>query len=128
MSGVLSYIESHIPTVIGSYHEFYVNNDTVMNLVLSLMKLNKIKMVGGMHTVSNYDNIQKNDFVYMNPPHYSIGSREDGYIKLAQLCSHINSKGAHFLLCNSDTGFIYKLFAEYHIDIIPGSQVLIWNF
>ena len=68
--------------------------------------------------------VQKNDFVYMDPPYDPVGKKKffNGYtaeqfgqqkqIELAKMCDEINEKGAFFMLSNSATDFIKGLYCN----------------
>lgn len=68
------------------------------------------------------DSATGDDFVYFDPPYYKQGGhadfnrytpeqfREGDHFRLAALCRELDAKGVRWLLSNSDTTFVRKLF------------------
>ncbi|NLJ78716.1 MAG: DNA adenine methylase [Tissierellia bacterium] len=73
--------------------------------------------------------IQNTDFVYFDPPYDPIsesanftgyaknGFNKDDQLRLRDLCDKLDEQGVRFLLSNSSTEFIYKIYNKY--EIIP---------
>ena len=73
--------------------------------------------------------IVKGDFYYLDPPYhetyegYSSGGFGDKeHIQLADFCHKIHAKGAYFMLSNSDTPFVRKLYKSYNIETVSASR------
>ena len=71
-------------------------------------------------------NIKKGDFVYFDPPYYKVedtsftsytkdgfGPADHGF--LCNYCKQLNEKGVKFLLSNSDTKYIRKIYSQFKI-------------
>ena len=76
------------------------------------------------------------DFVYLDPPYDPVSesanftgynangfSRED-QIRLKECCDRLNEKGVYFLLSNSATSFIQKLYKDYSIDFVEAKRAI----
>lgn len=71
--------------------------------------------------------VKKGDFVYFDPPYVPLSETssftsytKDGFdmdmqSKLRDVCDELDSMGVKFLLSNSDTKFVNKLYANYEI-------------
>lgn len=73
----------------------------------------------------------KGQFYYLDPPYHETYSGYDGsgfgdeeHEKLAQFCRDIDAKGGYFMLSNSDTPFVRKLYAGYNIEIVSASRFI----
>lgn len=73
----------------------------------------------------------KKDFYYLDPPYHETYSGYDGsgfgdeeHTKLAQFCREIDAKGGYFMLSNSDTPFVRKLYKGYNIEIVSASRFI----
>lgn len=78
--------------------------------------------------------IKKNDFVYLDPPYVplsktasftsytkeSFGEKEQ--LELVEFCKAIDSKGAKFLLNNSDTEITRDIYKMFDIEIIKAAR------
>lgn len=65
----------------------------------------------------------KDDFVYLDPPYHTTYSQYDDsgfavdeHKQLAQFCQNLDKQGIKFMLSNSDTELIRRLFADFNID------------
>ena len=74
---------------------------------------------------------EKKDFYYLDPPYHETYSGYDGagfgddeHAKLAQFCKDIDAKGGYFMLSNSDTPFVRKLYKGYNIEIVSASRFI----
>lgn len=72
---------------------------------------------------------KKGDFVYLDPPYYTINNRssikytkldfkEANQIELCEFCKNLHSQGVYFMLSNSDSQFIKNLYNNFIIEII----------
>ena len=73
--------------------------------------------------------VVKNAFYYLDPPYYQTYSSYDNssfedreHTELAELCHRIDKVGSHFVLSNSDSGFIRKLYAKYQFTTIDNQR------
>lgn len=75
-------------------------------------------------------------FVYFDPPYHPVSDTsnftsysEDGFgeeeqRRLKELCDRLNAKGIKFLLSNSSTDFIRKLYDGYKIETVPAKRAI----
>ncbi|MEG0287367.1 MAG: DNA adenine methylase [Victivallaceae bacterium] len=75
--------------------------------------------------------IVKGDFYYLDPPYHKTydgysgqGFADAEHEKLAQLCHDINKSGGYFMLSNSDTEFVRKLYKIYSIEDVMASRMV----
>jgi len=80
------------------------------------------------------DYIQKNDFVYFDPPYHPVSKTsnftsytkdsfgEKQQIELKYLCDYIDNVGAYFLLSNSYSEFILNLYKDYDINTVRAKR------
>ncbi len=80
--------------------------------------------------------VQKGDFVYFDPPYVPLNETSsftsytkdrfdiDMQYKLYDVCNKLNSKGVKFLLSNSDTKIINKLYSNYEIKKVLASRAI----
>jgi len=78
--------------------------------------------------------ISKGDFVYFDPPYYKLGGysdfnrytpcqfREPDHIRLASLCRELDHFDIKWLVSNSDTEFIRKLYDGFQINFIESRR------
>ena len=71
----------------------------------------------------------KDDFYYLDPPYHETYSSYDGsgfdeedHKKLADYCKNIDEKNGYFMLSNSDTRLVRRLYKRYNIEIIKASR------
>ena len=89
-----------------------------------LLKKTEIKCADFSDILSK---VQKDDFVYFDPPYVPLNETsgftsytKDGFdidmqFKLRDVCDELDSMGVKFLLSNSDTKLVNKLYANYEI-------------
>jgi DNA adenine methylase len=72
---------------------------------------------------------QEGDFFYLDPPYHRTfdqysdsGFSDEEHRRLASMCKKINSKGARFLLSNSDTPFVRELYKDFHVENVNASR------
>lgn len=75
--------------------------------------------------------IYKNDFYYLDPPYHetyegysSSGFGDVEHTALAQFCRKVDAKGGYFMLSNSDTPFVRKLYEGYNIEQVEASRTI----
>lgn len=71
------------------------------------------------------------DFVYLDPPYYDTyngyskdGFGEEGQLNLADFCQRLDDSGVKFMLSNSNTELINKLYSKYRIRKIQAPRLL----
>lgn len=71
----------------------------------------------------------KGDFFYLDPPYHETyegysahGFGDSEHEKLAAFCKQIDEKGGYFMLSNSDTPFVRKLYKGYTIEHVSASR------
>lgn len=74
------------------------------------------------------------DFVYLDPPYYKLGGyadfnrytptqfRDADHVRLANFCRSLDLRGTRWALSNSDTDFVRKLYAGYHVTSISARR------
>lgn len=77
----------------------------------------------------SHTKVHKGDFYYLDPPYhetyegYASGGFGDAeHEKLAEFCKKIDQKGGYFMLSNSDTPFVRKLYKGYNIEDVSASR------
>ncbi|MDR2628613.1 MAG: Dam family site-specific DNA-(adenine-N6)-methyltransferase [Puniceicoccales bacterium] len=72
---------------------------------------------------------RKNDFVYLDPPYHNKFNAYDSsrfgeakHKMLAEFCNDLDRSGIFFMLSNSDTEFIRKLFHGYRIEVVTAPR------
>ena len=80
--------------------------------------------------------VQKGDFVYFDPPYAPLnetssftsytkeGFGEDMQVKLKEFCDELDHLGVYFMLSNSDTEAINKLYKNYEIKKVFASRAI----
>ena len=83
--------------------------------------------------------VSKGDFVYFDPPYYKLGGysdfnrytdqqfRENDQLRLAALCSELDSAGVMWAHSNSNTDFIKRLYGEYNVHYIDARREINLN-
>ena len=73
--------------------------------------------------------IYKNDFYYIDPPYHetyegysAAGFGDKEHEQLAKFCREIDRKGGFFMVSNSDTPFVRKLYEGYTIETVSASR------
>lgn len=96
-----------------------------------LLKKTEIKCADFSDILSK---VQKDDFVYFDPPYVPLNETsgftsytKDGFdidmqFKLRDVCDELDSMGVKFLLSNSDTKLVNKLYANYEIKKVFASR------
>jgi DNA adenine methylase len=73
--------------------------------------------------------IQKGDFYYLDPPYHktfssfdSSGFNDADHEKLAAFCGELDKAGCYFMVSNSDTPFIRKLYRNFGIEQVMADR------
>jgi len=73
----------------------------------------------------------KDSFYYLDPPYHKTyngyngrGFGDDKHKELARFCHAINKKGGYFMLSNSDTPLVRKLYKGYTIEVVESSRTI----
>jgi len=110
----------------GDYKNPLIADEENLRNVSKVLKDVDIEQYGFEHA-----KIHKNDFYYIDPPYHQTYSGYDGsgfgddeHIKLAEFCKKIDKKGGYFMLSNSDTPFVRKLYKGYNIEIVSASRMV----
>jgi DNA adenine methylase len=74
-------------------------------------------------------NPRKDDFVYLDPPYHntfssydSSGFGEEAHEKLAKFCRELDQNEVLFMLSNSDTSFVRRLYNGFHIEVVKAAR------
>ena len=120
-------------TPFGRYKNPNIVNEITLRAVHEYLKTNDITILN-QDFASIFDNIKKNDFVYLDPPYDPVskssnftgynqgGFSTDDQIRLRELCDRLNKKGVKFLLSNSATDFIKEQYKDYQINIVQATR------
>lgn len=72
---------------------------------------------------------QRRDFYYLDPPYHETYSGYDGsgfgdadHARLAQFCREVDRVGGYFMLSNSDTSFVRRLYKGFRIEKVMASR------
>ncbi|MCC6221503.1 MAG: DNA adenine methylase [Deltaproteobacteria bacterium] len=95
---------------------------------------------GAQILLCSFEQIQKEisarDFVYLDPPYaplsntaYFTSYTKDGFdsqmqIKLRDFCRRLDKKGAQFMVSNSATDFILRLYREFKIEYVEATRAI----
>jgi DNA adenine methylase len=73
--------------------------------------------------------VHEGNFYYLDPPYYGTFSGYDGagfgdkdHEELAQFCKALDAAKCYFMVSNSDTPFIRKLYAGFEIEQVEGAR------
>lgn len=109
--------EFNVP--IGSYKKVSVYNEENIMACSKILQDTKIKT----SCFSKLKEPNENDFVYFDPPYhktftgYTANSfTEDNQIELRNLCRELDKKKVFFMVSNSNTDFIQKLYSNFNIE------------
>lgn len=110
----------------GDYKNPAILDEENLRNASQVLKKADIEQHGFEHT-----KIYKNDFYYIDPPYHetyegysSAGFGDKEHEKLALFCRKIDEKGGYFMVSNSDTPFVRKLYKGYNIEIISASRMV----
>lgn len=98
--------------------------------------LENVKILNGDFEKIVKENVKKGDFVYFDPPYVPVnktssftsytdqGFDDDMQVRLRDLCVYLDEIGAMFMLSNSDTPLINKLYKNFTIEkVLAGRSV-----
>lgn len=121
----------------GKYNNPNIVNDTVLQAVSNYLNSNQIEILNCDYSETIFNSkIEKNDFVYFDPPYYPVSSSSNftGYtqggfneqeqLKLRDLCNQLDSMGVKFLLSNSATKFIEEIYACFNITYVKANRAI----
>lgn len=110
----------------GDYKDPNILDEENLRNASQVLKETDIQQHGFEHT-----KIYKGDFYYIDPPYHETYSGYDGsgfgdkeHQKLADFCKKIDERGGYFMLSNSDTPFVRKLYAGYNIETVSASRMV----
>lgn len=94
---------------------------------------NVSKVLQAAHTIQqgSYSQIKqrKGDFFYIDPPYHQTYDKYTGdgfgdkeHEQLAAYCKGIDAKGGFFMVSNSDTEFVRKIYKGYNIEQVAASR------
>ena len=120
-------------TPFGRYKNPNIVNEITLRAVHKYLTTNNITILNqDFETI--FDNIKKNDFVYLDPPYDPVskssnftgynqgGFSTDDQVRLRELCDKLDKKGVKFLLSNSATDFIKEEYKDYQINIVKANR------
>ncbi len=125
----------HFNTPFGHYTNPGIVNIPVLKAVSSYLNKNNITFLNGDFS-SAVKRITPNSFVYFDPPYdpVSESSNFTGYTKegfgreqqeaLKKLCDSLNEKKVNFMVSNSATDYIKKLYKGYKIHKIQAKRAV----
>jgi DNA adenine methylase len=121
-------------TPFGRYKNPNIVNDEVLNAVNYYFNDAEIIFYNNDYKTV-LESLKKNSFVYLDPPYDPVsdtssftGYNKGGFnrkeqIRLKKFCDALNDKGIKFLLSNSATDFIKKLYKEdYNLQIVKAKR------
>lgn len=116
----------HFNVPIGRYKKPKICDEETINNIHVLLKKKNIKIFNKDFEIL-LKNAKAGDFVYMDPPYDPVstsasfttyqpsGFTREEQIRLKKVCDDLNSKGVKFIVSNSNTEFISKLYKEYNV-------------
>jgi DNA adenine methylase len=122
-------------TPFGNYKNPNIVNKETLKAVSIYLNNNAIEILNKDY-FDVLENIDKNSFVYFDPPYDPISQSSSftGYTqggfnakdqeKLRDVCHELNEQGVKFLLSNSATKFIEKLYSGYKIEYVKASRAI----
>lgn len=109
---------------IGDYKNAPVADEENLRACSAALQGVDIKQQGFMHLKPH-----KDDFYYLDPPYHETYDGYNGagfgdaeHTALAEFCHKIHTKGGKFMLSNSDTPFVRKLYAGYTIEHVRAAR------
>ena len=122
-------------TPFGRYKNPNIVNEITIRAVSNYLKSNDIKVLHGDYEKA-LSSARKGAFVYFDPPYDPVSNSVNftGYTKagfdreeqerLKGICDKLNQKGVKFLLSNSSTEFIRRLYKNYNIYNIKAKRAI----
>jgi DNA adenine methylase len=119
----------------GQYDRRYYDLE---NVRAAAEQLKEVEIRRGDFELCLHD-VNKRDFVYLDPPYYKLGGysdfnrytkdqfRENEHVRLAALCRELDLSGVSWAVSNSDTDFVRKLFDGYHFTTIENRREINLN-
>lgn len=121
-------------TPFGKYKNPNIVNEATLKAVHSYFEKSEISFYNVDYEKVLKSLPSKNTFVYLDPPYDPVSDTSSftGYNKggfnrneqkrLKECCDYLNSKGIKFLLSNSSTDFIKKLYKDYDVNIVKAKR------
>lgn len=103
------------------------------NIFLCSEKLNQTEIMNGDFEIIK-PFIEENDFVYLDPPYFPLNKTSnftsytaDGFgvdtnYRLKEFCDYLTTKKVKFLMSNSSSDFIIKLYEGYEIQLVKAKR------
>lgn len=119
----------------GKYKNPNIVNEVVLRAISKYLNGNEISIRSGDYK-DVLNNIEKNSFVYLDPPYMPISSSSsftgyteggfgyDKQVELKEECDKLDSKGVHFLQSNSDCEEIRELYKAYRIKVVKAKRAI----
>lgn len=122
-------------TPFGRYANPNIVNEPVIRAVSKYLNMAKIRIMNGDYSFV-LEHIPANSFVYLDPPYHPISDSSNftGYVqggwterdqlRLKEVCDSLNQKGVEFLLSNSSSDFIRKIYSGYNIHVVKATRAI----
>ena len=119
----------------GHYKNPNIVNEPVLRAVNKYFNHNEITFLSEDFSTT-LDKLKKGTFVYLDPPYDPVsdtasftGYNKGGFdkneqIRLKNCCDLLTNKGIKFMLSNSATDFIKKLYKDYEISIVKAKRAI----
>jgi len=119
----------------GRYTNPNIVNEPTLKAVNNFLNSNEIELLNSDYSAV-LDRIDKNTFVYLDPPYHPISERSNftGYVqggwnmydqvKLRKACDILNERKIKFLLSNSSSEFIKDQYKEYNITVVKANRFI----
>lgn len=122
-------------TPFGKYKHPNIVNEPVIRAVSNYLNTADIEIMSGDYEKVLND-VGAHSFVYLDPPYHPIsassnftgyvqgGWSEKDQIRLKKACDELTAKGGKFLLSNSASDFIQKLYSDYNIYTVRATRAI----
>ena len=119
----------------GKYKNPNIVNDITINAVSDFLNNNKVTILNGDFEKA-VETAKEGDFVYFDPPYVPMSQSANftGYVqggfnlaeqeRLRDVCHQLNDRGVKFMLSNSSTPAIHKLYSNYDIQIVKATRAI----
>lgn len=122
-------------TPYGKYKNPNIVNRPVIMAMSDYFNSNDIQIMQGDYR-DVLRNLDKNSFVYLDPPYMPISSSssftgytENGFsgieqLNLKNICDELNERGIKFLLSNSDHPYLREIYSKYKITTVQARRTI----